>query len=57
GSSPLLYSFAIAVGLVGLAYIVLEFVNKFDLPPSMVPPDAIDSDVESRAVFRASQEQ
>ncbi|KAG9020827.1 hypothetical protein FS837_007859 [Tulasnella sp. UAMH 9824] len=57
GSSPLLYSFATAVGVVGLAYVVLEFVNKFDLPPSMVPPDAIDSDVESRAVFRASQEQ
>ncbi|KAG8918066.1 hypothetical protein FRC01_002058 [Tulasnella sp. 417] len=57
GSSPLRYAFAAAVGVVGLAYVVLEFVNKFDLPPSMVPPDAIDSDVESRAVFRASQEQ
>lgn len=57
GSMPLHYAFGTAVGVVGLAFIVLEFVDKFDLPPSMVPPDAIDSDFESRPVFRASQEQ
>ncbi|KIO28442.1 hypothetical protein M407DRAFT_242991 [Tulasnella calospora MUT 4182] len=57
GTSPLRYAFATVVGVVGLAYVVLEFVNKFDLPPSMVPPDSIDSDIESHAVFRASQEQ
>ncbi|KAG9007067.1 hypothetical protein FRB90_009572 [Tulasnella sp. 427] len=54
GSSPFLYAFGTAVGVVGLAYIVLEFVNKFDLPPSMVPPD-YEGDVESHPVFSAGQ--
>lgn len=30
---PLHYAFGTAIGVVGLAFIVLEFVDKFDLPP------------------------
>ncbi|KAG8934693.1 hypothetical protein FRC03_009407 [Tulasnella sp. 419] len=50
----LLYVSGSIVGFVGLVYFILEFVQTFDVPDSMVPPHSQEE--ESRHVWSEDQE-
>ncbi|KAG8897695.1 hypothetical protein FRC01_011212 [Tulasnella sp. 417] len=50
--------FGAVVGVVGLAYIVLDVIDKPDLPPSMIPPYSDPEDLQGTLpVFHAGLEE
>ncbi|KIO28443.1 hypothetical protein M407DRAFT_180921 [Tulasnella calospora MUT 4182] len=58
GYYPVQHILGAVVAVVGLAYIVLEIIDKPDLPPSMIPPYPDTGDLqESLPIFHTSREE